>query len=131
MGGLKSWFKRATKIPKAIRKLQPLKVIASAAKGLVTGGIIGAVGGAGGEVNKQSQERAAEAQMKAEAAAAQAQLDMQAQTIPAFSQGNIAEKPTPAVPVIPGIEVISSRTFVMIGLVLGAGILVFMLTRRR
>jgi len=77
---LKKFVKRATKIPKSIKKLKVGKTIVSAAKGFVIGGPIGAVAGAAKNVVGQAQDY--------KALQDQAKLDLQA-------QAQVATEPVP------------------------------------
>ena len=120
MGGLKSWFKRATKIPKSIKKIKVGNIIKDTV--LSGGNIIGAISGEQDRIK-------AEKEAAAQAAAAQKEIDEASRTIPVYTPG--AQQPTPSVPVLPGVEVTSTRTWVVLGLAAGAVVLLFFAMRRR
>lgn len=94
--GFKKWFKRATKVPKSIRKLKVGNVLKGVGVGLVTGGPVGAVlGGAAGvkgDIDRQKDERAAAGQ------AQQIPIGMDAETAAVIESA--AAKP--AMPSVPG-----------------------------
>jgi len=118
---LKKFVKRATKIPKSIKKLKVGKTIVSAAKGFVIGGPIGAVAGAAKNVVGQAQDY--------KALQDQAKLDLQAQaqvaTEPVPINLSVDKVSTAGVAVSAGTQDNTKMMLIVGGAVVVVGILIF------